>query len=416
MFPTLFQLPLWPALKASWPVLIGLIVVLFALVSAAGHVQKKNALAGKLLVYLPTAAFVTAFMAFVETPMGRLPINSYGFAIMVGFLLCSWVAVRRAKPLGIPSDFVLDLGIIAMIAGIIGAKINYLLQYPHELKGSGKSLWGDMGLDPLGALVLGPIPFAFWFYRMKTSGQKVRLYSWQNGVLFVLTLFFALVGTRVLYLYQHSQEFNWELFKRWQSGFVLYGGLIAGVAAGVLYIKMRGQSVAKIADLAAPSIMLALAFGRIGCFLNGCCHGVRGNAFTCMSFPADSPAAREQHKGWGEKSDPVHPTQLYETAATLAFFFLLSWYYRRKRKADGEVFLIMGILYGIWRFLIEFARGDERPQWLGELSYSQVVSIAVVVISGIWLFLLRSRPRVEEAAPPPPPPPPVEPTAPPKTA
>jgi phosphatidylglycerol:prolipoprotein diacylglycerol transferase len=179
---------------------------------------------------------------------------------------------------------------------------------------------------------------------------------------------------------------------------------------------MRGQSVSIIADLAAPSIMLALAFGRIGCFLNGCCHGVRGNAFTCIRFPADSPAAREQHKGWNEPSDPVHPTQLYETAATLAFFFFLTWYYKKKRKVNGEVFLLMGMLYGAWRFLIEFARGDERPQWLGELSYSQVVSMAVFVGSGIWLFLLRSRPRVEEAAPPPPPPPPVEPTAPPKTA
>jgi phosphatidylglycerol:prolipoprotein diacylglycerol transferase len=404
MFPTLFQLPLWPVFKAPWWVVLVLTAVLVACVTFSAQVAKKNLLASKLLVFLPTAAFVTAFVAFIELPWpGRIPINSYGFAIMVGFLLCSWVAVRRAKPLGISSDFILDLGIIAMIAGIIGAKINYLLQYSHELKGSGKSLWGDPGMNPLGALLLGPIPFAFWFYRMKTSGQKVRLYSWQNGVLLVLTLLFALVGTRALYMYQNSGEYNWELFRKWQSGFVLYGGLIAGVAAGILYIKMRGQSIAAIADLSAPSIMLALAFGRIGCFLNGCCHGVRGTAFTCVSFPAESPAAREQNKGWNEKSDPVHPTQLYETVAALAFFFFLSWLYRKKRKAHGEVFLIMTMLYSSWRFLIEFARGDERPQWLGELSYSQVVSIALFVISGVWLFLLRSRPRAEETTPPPPP-------------
>src|SRR5947207_1679135 len=323
MFPTLFQLQLWPTLQASWKVFLILIVALFIVMSLAAKVGEKNKLMGQLLLILPVAAFVTAFIAFVETPFGRMPINSYGFAIMVGFLLCSWVAVRRAKPLGIKSDFILDLGIICMIAGIIGAKINYLLQYSHELKGSGKSLWGDMGLNPLGALLLGPIPFAFWFWRMKKSGEKVHLYSWQNGVLLVLTLFFALVGTRVLYLYQNSSEFNWELFKKWQSGFVLYGGLIVGVAAGVLYTKMRGQSVAVLADLAAPSVMLALAFGRIGCFLNGCCHGKVGHGFPCISFPADSPAAREQHKGWQEPSDPVHPTQLHETAATLAFFFIL---------------------------------------------------------------------------------------------
>jgi phosphatidylglycerol:prolipoprotein diacylglycerol transferase len=413
MHPTLFSLPLWPSLQASWQVFIFLVVALVLAMTFAPKIGEKNKLLGKLLAILPLAAFLTAFVAFVETPFGKMPINSYGFAIMVGFLLCSWVAVRRAKPLGIKSDFILDLGIICMIAGIIGAKINYLLQYSHELKGTGKSLWGDMGLNPLGALVLGPVPFAFWFWRMKTSGQKVHLYSWQNGVLLVLTLFLALLGTRILYLYNNSSEYNWEVFRRWQSGFVLYGGLVAGVAAGVLYTKMRGFSVAVLADLVAPCIMLALAFGRIGCFLNGCCHGKEGTSFLCMSFPPQSPASIAQGKTF-EKSAPVHPTQLYETAAALGFFFLLSWIYRKKRKANGEVFLMMVMLYGAWRFLIEFLRGDERPQWLGELSYSQVVSIGIFVVSGIWLFLLRSRPPVEE--PTPPPPPAVEATAPTKTA
>jgi phosphatidylglycerol:prolipoprotein diacylglycerol transferase len=415
MFPTLFQLPLWPSLQASWKVFIFLVVALVLVMSFAPKLTEKNKLLGQLLLILPVAAFVTAFVAFVETPFGKMPINSYGFAIMVGFLLCSWVAVRRAKPLDIKSDFILDLGIIAMIAGIIGAKINYLLQYPHELKGSGKSLWGDMGLNPLGALLLGPIPFAFWFWRMKTSGQKVHLYSWQNGVLLVLTLFLALLGTRALFIYDNSGEYNWELFRRWQSGFVLYGGLIAGVTAGVLYIKMRGLSVPLIADIVAPSIMLALAFGRIGCFLNGCCHGKQGDSFLCLSFPAGSPASVAQGKSF-EKSAPVHPTQLYETAAAIVFFFVLSWFYGKKRKAQGEVFLAMCMLYGAWRFVIEFARGDERPSWLGELSYSQVVSIAIFVAAGIWLFLLRSRPPAEDKTTQPPTPPAVEAAAPPKTA
>ena len=70
----------------------------------------------------------------------------------------------------------------------------------------------------------------------------------------------------------------------------------------------------------------------------------------------------------------------------------------------------MCMLYGAWRFVIEFARGDERPQWLGELSYSQVVSLVLFIGAGIWLFLLRSRPPAEE---PPPAPPAVEAAAPP---
>ena len=348
------------------------------------------------------------FPTLFKIPGLDWPINSYGFAIMVGFLLCSYVAVQRAKPLGIKSDFILDLGIISMIAGILGAKINYLLQYSKDIEEASKlPMWGDMGLNPLGALILGPLPFAFWFWRMKKSGEKVHLFSWQNGVLLVLTLFFALLGTRALFLYSHKAEYSWKVFSNWQSGFVLYGGMITGIASGVLYIKMRGMSIGLIADLVAPSVMLAQAFGRIGCFLNGCCHGRIGSAFTCIRFPAASPAAHQQNKGWNEKSDPVHPTQLYETAATLAFFFILSWLYRRKRKAQGEVFLAMIMLYSSWRFVIEFWRGDERPQWLGELSYSQVMSIGLFVIAGVWMFLLRSRPPGPDAVSPAPPAPPA---------
>jgi phosphatidylglycerol:prolipoprotein diacylglycerol transferase len=333
------------------------------------------------------------------------PINSYGFSIMVGFLLASWIAVKRGKPLGLKSDFILDVGIIGMIFGIIGAKVNYILQYPKDLSGPGLPLWGDMGLNPLGALLLGPIPFAFWFWRTKKSGQPVKLLSWQNGVLMFLTFVFAFAGTRALYLYQHSGEYSWKLFKNWQSGFVLYGGLIAGVAAGVLYIKMRGHSVAQFADLAAAPMMLALAFGRIGCFMNGCCHGKPGAGFPCVTFPANSPPGEKN----GFQPASVHPTQLYETAATVGFFFLLSWIYRRKRKAQGEVFLIMAMLYAAWRFVIEFFRGDDRPKWFGDLFYSQVVSIAAFAAAGIWLYLLRSRPAPPPEAPAP------EPAAPPST-
>jgi phosphatidylglycerol:prolipoprotein diacylglycerol transferase len=410
MLPKLFEIPLFPLLKTSWPVFIILVAILAGLVTFGTQYALKSAskLKAQLVSTLPFVVFVTAFVVFVESPFGRMPINSYGFCIMVGFLLASWVGVRRAKALGIKSDFILDLGIISMIAGIIGAKINYLLQYSHELdEGTKAGLFGDMGLDPFGALLLGPIPFVFWFWRMKQSGEKVRLYSWQTGVLLVLTLALAFLGTRALHLYRHSPEYSWKLFTTWQSGFVLYGGLIAGVAAGILYTKMRNQSVGVMADLTAAPMMLALAFGRVGCFMNGCCHGKVGpKGFPCVSFPAGSPASIRQGKSY-MPSDPVYPTQLFEAVAALAFFFFLSWLYKKKRKAQGELFLIMGMLYAAWRFTIEFARGDERPTWIGSLSYSQVVSLSVFLIAGVWLYFLRRR-----AQPVAPPPPPAEPSAP----
>ena len=398
MFPKLLEIPLWSAVSVTWTVFLVIVAALAAALWLGSEVgARKRPLAGKLLVILPLVAFFTAFLTFVETPAKKIPINSYGFSIMVGFLLACWVGVRRGKPLGVTSDFILDVGIIGMIFGIVGAKINYLLQYSPDVSEPGKlSIWGDMGLNPAGALILGPIPFAFWWWRVKKTGQPVRLYSWQNAVLLFLTLLFALAGTRAFFLYQHQDEYSWKVFKSWQSGFVLYGGLIAGVAASVLYIKMRGQSLAKIADLSAGPMMLALAFGRFGCFLNGCCYGKPGSGFPCVTFPARSPAA-EDHGG----STAVHPTQLYEAAAGVVFVFFLSWLWKRKRKAEGEVFLVMVMLYGVWRFLIEFARGDKRPQWIGSLSYSQVVSLAALVVAGVWLALLRMKAGQPSAGTPP---------------
>jgi phosphatidylglycerol:prolipoprotein diacylglycerol transferase len=342
-----------------------------------------------------------------EIPLLGWPINSYGFSIMVGFLLAAWIGVRRGKPLGLKSDFVLDVGIIGMIFGIIGAKINYLLQYGHEFKTSPNmiSLWGDLGMNPLGALLFGPIPLAFWWWRTHRTGQKLPLVSWQNGVLLALTLVFSVLGARYAFLHEQSgwwpfakrpSMVDWKLFRNWQSGFVFYGGLIAGGAASLLYIKMRGLSIALISDLCAPLVMLGLAFGRVGCFLNGCCYGKAGTGFPCISFPAGSPAANDQGRSF-QPSNPVHPTQLYEAAAAVGLFFIVSWIYKKKRKAQGEVFLIMLMLYGVWRFIVEFVRGDERPRWIGELSYSQVVSLAVFAVAGVWLFLLRNRPQPEAA-------------------
>jgi len=400
MYPKIFEIPLFGDMRTSWPVFIVLVVVLMALVTWGSKVAEKSKLRGRLIMALPLAAFITAFLSFVETPFGKMPINSYGFCIMVGFLLASWIGVRRARPLGIKSDFILDVGIIGMIFGIIGAKINYLIQYSGDVVKVGKPLWGDPALHPLGALLLGPVPLAFWWWRTKQSGQPVRLYSWQNGVLLALTLVFALVGARAYYLYLHSSEYSWELFKNWQSGFVLYGGLIAGVAAGSLYIKMRGVSLGLMSDLVAAPMMLGVALGRLGCFFNGCCYGKQADGFLCMRFPRSSPAAQDQGK-FGEPSDKVYPTQLFEAAAATAFFFFLSWLYRKKRKAQGEVFLIMIMLYAAWRFLVEFIRGDKRPAWIGDLTYSQVVSLVALAGAGLWLFLLRTRAKASTETPAP---------------
>ena len=83
-------------------------------------------------------------------------------------------------------------------------------------------------------------------------------------------------------------------------------------------------------------------------------------------------------------------------ARAVAFFFVLSRIYRKERRAKGEVFLLMVMLYGAWRWVIEFARGDKRPEW-GGLFYSQWISMAAFAAAGVWIFLLRRRAKTPGA-------------------
>jgi phosphatidylglycerol:prolipoprotein diacylglycerol transferase len=313
-------------------------------------------------------------------PVVGLPINSYGFMIMVGFLLAAYIAVRRGRALGIDSDLILDVGIIGLIAGMLGAKINHMIQFPEDYR-KGLEIFNisDGGLHWLGGLILGPIPFLFWWWRAGKV-RKVDLWSWQNGVLLFFTLFFALLGTRALHLYLARAQYDWSFITRFQTGFVLYGGLIAGVLAAILYVKMRGERVSRIADLGAPAMMVGIGFGRVGCFLNGCCWGRETSSFLGVRFP----------HGGSSPDVPVLPTQLFETAAALLMFVVLTKFTPKKRN-DGEVAFLAGILYSAWRFIVEFLRNDPRGDKILGLTYSQVVSILVFAACAVGFFLLRRR-------------------------
>ncbi len=321
-----------------------------------------------------------------------LPVNSYGFMIMLGFLLATYLGVRRARALGLDTDIVLDIGIIGMIFGIVGAKVNYVLQYPSTSSSDYQVFdLSDGTLSWIGALVGGGIPYFFWWMRARAE-EKVELWSWRNGILLVLTLAFALFGARALGVYLERDKYDFGFFRSWQSGFVLYGGLVAGILAGVGYTLMRRQPLLKIADLLAGPMMIGIAFGRIGCFLNGCCFGVPASGFPGVRFPETSPLWQEYDKLHGGGTHPLlHPAQLYETAAGVAFFFLLAAYDRKWKKNEGETIMLAGLLYPAWRFVIEFFRSDDRPAWFGKLTYSQSLSLLIFAACAAGWWILRNR-------------------------
>ncbi|HEX7862081.1 MAG TPA: prolipoprotein diacylglyceryl transferase [Verrucomicrobiae bacterium] len=214
-----------------------------------------------------------------------------------------------------------------------------------------------------------------------------------------------------------------EALKVWEGeGLVFYGGFIASALAVILYGVLRKMPLVRLLDCVAPSVALGLAFGRVGCFLAGCCWGdvcidhsqvasLRDQtvALRIQTFPAISPeqfplavqfpqksAIYKQHvrhgliSGAESKSLPVHPVQLYE--AVLAA--LLCFYAARPRLAKpGDVALMVMVGYALIRFATEFLRADNKVYALG-MTFSQVVSVYILlgcaVIALLRQFLSRS--------------------------
>jgi phosphatidylglycerol---prolipoprotein diacylglyceryl transferase len=158
------------------------------------------------------------------------------------------------------------------------------------------------------------------------------------------------------------------------SGRSLVGGIIGGTIA-VWWVKRKYQINTRMGNALAPGIAIGISIGRIGCFLRGCCFGV------ATTLP------------WGiDFGDGVlrHPTQLYESAYTLAVFFALL-YARRVVTQPGRLFDLFILLYFVFRFWIEFLRADP-PVFIG-LTVVQYVALAIVKYRGISLAtsFLKSR-------------------------
>ncbi len=182
------------------------------------------------------------------------------------------------------------------------------------------------------------------------------------------------------------------LLETLREGFVFYGALIGGLGGVAIYAAKHKLPYLAFVDLFSPSLVLAHAFGRIGCFFAGCCYGMECDCAISVVFPQGAVAPA---------GVPLIPTQLMESA----FLFLLSFVLIRmlkKEKVFGVVASWYMILYGAWRFVIEFFRDDERG-FVGALSTSQFISIFAVV-AGVLLLILVTKKVIQS----PPIPEPVE--------
>lgn len=207
---------------------------------------------------------------------------------------------------------------------------------------------------------------------------------------------FGMVGARLFYCIEYwgdDVKSVWQAFQFWRGGIVYYGGIIGGAVAFLLYHRVYRFPFRPFLDVVAPSIAVGTLFGRLGCFLNGCCYGDSCQLPWAVSFPRLSPPW-SHHYALGligpnaPYSLPVHPTQLYSAIDAFILFLLLSAYFPL-RKRDGEVMGLLVICYPITRFLIEILRNDEGVFILG-LTISQTISVSLFATGLLyWAWLSR---------------------------
>lgn len=208
----------------------------------------------------------------------------------------------------------------------------------------------------------------------------------------------AIVGSKILLLWTEPvyRENPLHLISLdfLRSGGVFYGGLIGAIIVAYIGVRRYGLPWWKTADAGACGIALGQTIGRLGCFSAGCCWGKPTDAWCGVKF------TEQGHEITGVPIDAhLHPTQLYESGATLLILFFLLWLHRRKR-FSGQVFLSYAMLYSVVRFIIEFYRDDPRGDIAGlttltGLSSSQMISIVMGVTAAI-LYIIRRRRAAQE--------------------
>ena len=185
----------------------------------------------------------------------------------------------------------------------------------------------------------------------------------------------AVVGARIYYVFLEWDYYDGNFMRMInirEGGLAIHGALIAAVLTGYIFTRIKKINFWETADIVAPGIVIGQAIGRWGNFVNGEAHG----------GPTNLP--------WGILVDGmrVHPTFLYESLWNIGVFLILI-FYRKKKKADGEIFLLYGILYSLGRFWIEGLRTDSL-MFMG-MRAAQLLSLAIIAGFSIVFYIIRRR-------------------------
>ncbi|MFT4556900.1 MAG: prolipoprotein diacylglyceryl transferase [Planctomycetales bacterium] len=254
----------------------------------------------------------------------HLPIFGYGAMLVCGVIACGWTAAKRAPLANADPIFARELAVWIVLSGVVGARLFHLVQFRELVFADCVSL-----LDYVKASVMLP-----------------------------------------------------------DGGLVLYGGIILAGATYFVLCRLNKVDPLKFGDAIVPAVFVGIAFGRLGCFLNGCCYGNACSLPWAVQFPKESAAWGALVKNGFLMPDALqtmslHPTQIYSSINGVILTVIMIAYYRY-RKGDGSVIALALMLYPVSRICLEILRNDELGQLGTGLTISQLVSLGVLT-GGILL-------------------------------
>ena len=188
----------------------------------------------------------------------------------------------------------------------------------------------------------------------------------------------SIIGARIYYvIFSLDKIYSfWDVFKIWEGGMAIYGGVIGGAIGIILYCLIHKKNFLDVGDIAVSSLILGQAIGRIGCYFAGCCYGIEVTDPSLTWFPLSTKINGVWHLS----------TFFYECIWDLMVFAILIFFLRKnKLKYRGSLIYLYLILYGTGRAWIEALRGDSL--YIGAIKVSQLLSI-LLILTGIIMIIV----------------------------
>lgn len=238
---------------------------------------------------------------------------------------------------------------------------------------------GHIHVGWYGVFIALGVGVALWLTAREANRRGILADEIYGGALWVIVA--GVVGARLFHVLD-----NWQTYAVnpaaifGTAGLAIYGALIGGGLAVVIYARVSRLNVGRLLDSAAPAIPLAQAIARIGCFINGDNYGVPTNPPLPWSVVWTNPGAVVPNH-----TVAYQPAQLYEMVWD-AIVFGIVWRLRDRVRGDGSLFLIYMSLYSFGRFFISFAREDNI--YFANLRQAQIIALAVMALAiplVVWL-------------------------------